>query len=76
MFDGTFYLTKVDEKYRRFYAMKSGDKSVVLNPTKGLESSKTAKRLGLIEQHMTSKLEDLDSSVLRSVVVNFHKKPL
>ncbi len=42
MFDGTFYLTKVDDKYRRFYAVKEGHSTLLKPSNKGIESGKTA----------------------------------
>jgi len=61
--EGTFYLTYVDEKYRRYYDRKKpkGDRGVV--------------RLQGINGHLTAQRE-YDASVMRSVVANFHKKPL
>jgi len=36
LFDKTFYLTKINEQYRRFYSMKEGGKTLVLEAGKGL----------------------------------------
>jgi len=77
LFEGTFYLTKVDDKYRRFYAVKQGS-SPLLKPTNnGIESGKTAeRRLAALDNHFQAKSEQIDATTLRSVITNFHKKPL
>lgn len=41
LFPGTFYLTKVDNKHRRFYKIK-GDESRTFNWTGALEANKTS----------------------------------
>ena len=93
LYEGTYYLTKIDDKYRRFY----GVKGVPLDPsTQGVQSAKTAmnltsqtaQRLNTVNNQLLAsgvktngkngekRTKDVDSSVMRSVVVNFHKKPL
>lgn len=56
-YDGTFYLTKVDDKYRRFYAIKDSkdEKSQKLMPKQELESSKTSQKLQILENHFKSR---------------------
>ena len=77
MFEGTFYLTKVDDKYRRFYAVKKGHSTALKPSNNGVESAKTAadRRLLALENHFAAFKAD-GSSPLRSVMTNFHKKPL
>lgn len=71
MFDGTFYLTKVDDKYRRFYAVKDGKSPI--SPIKEVQGQKTEGRLNTLEGHFTTQK---DEAVLRTLQINFHKKPL
>lgn len=103
MFEGTFYLTGIDEKYRRFYAYK-GDAGLIQEGA-SIKSAKTSeqdnvslagKRLKIIREQVSTSAQTsssssnkqvdslvpknngqvMDPSVLRSVQVNFHKKPI
>ena len=64
LFDGTYYLTKIDNKHRRFYARK---------PV--ASSSRAFSRLATLGAHVAN-AEDEEASVFRSVFANFHKEPL
>jgi hypothetical protein len=71
--DGTFYLTNVDDKYRRSYQVKNGSFKIT-NP---LKPNQTAmKRLSHLDGHVTAGSTGIDSSVMKQVTVNFHKKPI
>jgi hypothetical protein len=100
MFDGSFYLTGIDDKYKRFYAYKG--LSNIPESGASIKSAKTSQvdfpgvpfssavRLNAMKMQLlassnnetaqsgenNSKKKQLDSSVLRSVQVNFHKKPI
>mmetsp|Transcript_43488 Transcript_43488/g.41946 ORF Transcript_43488/g.41946 Transcript_43488/m.41946 type:complete len:126 (+) Transcript_43488:331-708(+) len=84
LLQGTYYLTKVDDKYRRFYAVK--DTMAKLEPSLYLASNKLEnsqhagmRRLGQLEGQMTTgekPNEGIDRAVLKKVTVNFHKKPI
>ena len=77
MFEGTFYLTKVDDKYRRFYEVKKGTSTALMPSNNGVECAKTSaeRRLVTLENHFAA-FKGESSSPLRSVMTNFHKKPL
>ena len=104
MFDGTFYLSGIDKKYKRFYAYKgltnipeNGASIKSAKTSSGVDSKAvavggmpTAVRLNAIKMQLlasqngegkpngekASRQQVMDSSVLRSVQVNFHKRPI
>lgn len=51
---GTFYLTGVDEMYRRHYAIKGEDSKLACLGS--LQPQKTAKRLSVLDSHFLAKL--------------------
>jgi len=94
MFDNTYYLTKIDEKWRRFYDIKGTGQKIQPTGSQSVQSAKTSQaviRLNAVKNQLLAsgvetpanaknnrekRNKDIDSSVMRSVVVNFHKKPL
>ena len=80
MYAGTYYLTNIDDKHRRFYAIKEGpqrESEVKSGSASVKEGGKVERRLATLNSHFSKESnQDLDSSVLRSVIVNFHKKPI
>jgi hypothetical protein len=51
---GTYYLTKVDEKFRRFYALKGHEQEASISP-KLPKGSKQAERLASLNNHFVQK---------------------
>ena len=62
LYDGTFYLVQIDEKFRRSYARKGqteGDKNAL-------------KRLNNVGGHLAA--SKLDEKVAKAISADFHKK--
>lgn len=62
LFEGTFYLTGIDSKFRRTYACKGGDD----------KTAQALKRLNSVTGHLTS--NKLNEQVAKSISSDFHKK--
>lgn len=53
MYEGAYYLTKIDDKWRRFYAVKGQPQQP--QPTQqGVQSAKTS-AVDLSDEHLTSR---------------------
>ena len=55
MLPGTYYLTKVDDKFRRFYALKGTDQEASVSPRLP-KGSKAAERLTSLNTHFPAAL--------------------
>ena len=64
MFEGTFYLTGIDEKYRRFYAYK-GD-SRLIQEGASIKSAKTSIQDPLLTSKAGRRLQNIREQVTTS----------
>lgn len=78
LFDDTFYLTGVDDKFRRHYAIKGESTNLV--SVGSLSPNKTFQRLSVLESHLTANDDSAqkpeEQRVMRSMIKNFHRRPL
>lgn len=54
MFEETYYLTKVDDKHRRTYAIKKGPIGPMIKTQSHPQSSQIERRLTTLEGHLSS----------------------